>query len=88
MILMLVVIRDKIYIIRIMGPSVYTVLELSHDKTNKVACASRGDSDFPRHLHCLIRVFAMCSVGSQVLMVSSGRQQILVRLPGCDFLAG
>ena len=34
---MLVVIRDKIYIIRIMGPSVYTVIELPCDKTNKVA---------------------------------------------------
>ena len=54
MILMLVVIRDKIYIIRIIGPSVYTVNEPHHDKTNKVACAPSRDSDLPRHSPCMI----------------------------------
>ena len=33
--------------------------ELSHDKTNKMACALREDSDQPVHPPSLIRVFAV-----------------------------
>ena len=36
-----------------------TVIEPPHDKTNKIACAPRGDSDQPGHLPSLIRVFAV-----------------------------
>ena len=35
-----------------------------HNKTNKMAYASSKDSDQPGHLPSLIRVFAVCSVGS------------------------
>ena len=38
--------------------------EPPHDKTNKVACAPSEDSDQPGHPPSLIRVFAVCSVGS------------------------
>ena len=35
-----------------------------HDKTNKMICAPSKDSDQPGHLPSLIRVFAVCSMGS------------------------
>ena len=35
-----------------------------HDKNNKMACAATEDSYQPGHPPSLIRVFAMCSVGS------------------------
>ena len=35
------------------------ILELPHDKTNKVACAPSEDSDQPGHPPSLIRVFAV-----------------------------
>ena len=40
------------------------VNELQHDKTNKMTCAPSKDSDQPGHLHSLIRVFAVRSMGS------------------------
>ena len=33
--------------------------ELPHDKTNKMACVPSEDSDQPRHLPSLIRVFTV-----------------------------
>ena len=38
-------------------------IELPHDKTNKMTCASSEDSDQPGHLLSLIRAFAVRSVG-------------------------
>ena len=38
--------------------------EPPHDKTNKMTCAPREDSDQPRHPPCLISVFAVHSMGS------------------------
>ena len=38
--------------------------ELPHNKTNKISCASSEDSDRPGHPPSLIRVFAVCSMGS------------------------
>ena len=38
--------------------------EVPHDRTNKKACAPSEDSDQPGHLPSLIRVFAVCSMGS------------------------
>ena len=40
------------------------IIELSHDKTNKVACAPSVDSDQPGPPPSLIRVFAVRSMGS------------------------
>ena len=37
-----------------------TITDPPHDKTNKVACAPREDSDQPGHPPSLIRVFAVC----------------------------
>ena len=41
-----------------------TKYEPPHDKTNKMACAPSKDSDQPGHPPSLIRVFAVCSMGS------------------------
>ena len=38
--------------------------EPPRDKTNKMACVPNEDSDQPGHPPSLIRVFAVCSVGS------------------------
>ena len=38
--------------------------EPQHDKTNKLTCAPNKDSDQPGHPTSLIRVFAVCSMGS------------------------
>ena len=38
--------------------------EPAHDKTNKMTCAPSEDSDQPGHPPSLIRVFAMCLMGS------------------------
>ena len=46
-------------------------------------CAPIEDSDQPRQLPSLIRVFAVCSMGSQGSKVSSCRQRWLIRLGGC-----
>ena len=43
---------------------VFVAFESPHDKTNKVACAPSEDSDQPGRLPSLIRVFAVCSMGS------------------------
>ena len=51
--------------------------EPSHDKTNNVACAPSEDSDQPRHLHSLIRVFAVRSMGSEGPKLSSCGQRRL-----------
>ena len=51
--------------------------EPHHDKTNKVACAPSEDSDQPGHLPSLIRVFAVCSVGSLGPKLSSCGQRRL-----------
>ena len=45
-----------------------------HDKTIKMTCAPSEDSYQPGHLPSLIRVFAMCFMGSQGPNPSSGRQ--------------
>ena len=45
---------------------VKTIYELQHNKTNKVACKPREDSDQPGHMHNLTRVFAVHLKGSQV----------------------
>ena len=39
-------------------------IEPQHDKTKKMTCAPSKDSDQPGHPPCLIRVSAVCSVGS------------------------
>ena len=39
-------------------------LNMSQDKTNKIACAPSEDSDQPGHLPSQIRVFAVCSIGN------------------------
>ena len=44
--------------------SFHLYMEPQHDKTNKMACAPSEDSDQPGHSPSLIRVFAVCSVGS------------------------
>ena len=49
------------------GLSLYNILntnEPEHNKTKKMACAPRENSDQPGHLPSLIRVFAVCSMGS------------------------
>ena len=38
--------------------------EPPHDKTNKMICAPSEDSDQPGHPPSLIRVFAVCPMGS------------------------
>ena len=48
-----------------------------HDKTNKMTCAPSKDSDQPGHSPSLMRVFALCSVGSLGSKVSSCGQQRL-----------
>ena len=40
------------------------VIELAHDKTNKMACVPREGSDQPGHQPCLIKVFAVQLMGS------------------------
>ena len=45
-------------------PGAIYITEPPHDKTNKMACAPSEDSDQPGHLHSLIRVFAVWSMGS------------------------
>ena len=50
--------------------------EPPHDKTNEMACVPSEDSDQPVHLPSLIRVFAVCSVGSlgpEMLSCGQGR---------------
>ena len=39
-------------------------IELAHDKTNKMACAPREDSDRPVRMPSRIRVFAVHSMGT------------------------
>ena len=53
------------------------IIELPHDKTNKMICAPSEDSDQPGHSPSLIRVFAVCSVGSWGPNVSSCGQRRL-----------
>ena len=48
--------------------------ELPHDKTKKMACALSEDSDQPGHLPSLIRLFAVCSMGSLGTKLSSSGQ--------------
>ena len=48
-----------------------SINEPHHDKSNKMACAPSEDSDQPRHLPGLIRVFAAHSMGSKEPKVSS-----------------
>ena len=58
--------------------------EMAHDKTNKTICGPSEDSDQPRHLPNLIRVFAVRSKDSQGPKVSScGQRRLLIRLGGC-----
>ena len=59
---------------------------LSHDMTwqnQQNECASSEDSDQPRHLPSLLRVFAVRSMGSWGPKVSSCGQKRLIRLSGC-----
>ena len=56
-------------------PTVASIIEPSHDKTNKMICAPSEDSDQPGHPPSLIRVFAVHSMGSQGSKVSSCRQR-------------
>ena len=51
--------------------------ELPHDKTNKMTCAPSEDSDQSGHQPSLIRVFAVCSKGSQGPKLSSRGQRKL-----------
>ena len=48
--------------------------EPEHYKSNKMTCAPSEDSDQPGHLPSLIRVFAVCFMGSVGLRASSCRQ--------------
>ena len=57
--------------------------EPPHHKTNKMTCAPSKDSDQPGHPPSLIRVFAVCSMGSWGPNISSGVQWRLIRLGGC-----
>ena len=41
------------------------IIEPERDKTNKMTCASSKDSDQPAHPPSLIRVFAVCFMGSK-----------------------
>ena len=56
------------------------MIEPSHDKTNKMTCAPSEDSDQPRHLPSLIRVFAVRMEKALVLSYPLSRQRRLVRL--------
>ena len=51
--------------------------ELPHDKTNKMACAPSEDSDQPRHLPSLIRVFAVRLKKARILSYPLSAQQRL-----------
>ena len=51
--------------------------EPAHDKTNKMVCAPSEDSDQPGHPPRLIRVFAVHSMGSKGLKLSSCGQRRL-----------
>ena len=55
------------------------IIELPHDKTNKMACAPSQDSDQPGHPPSLIRVFAVCMKKAWVLHTA----KTLIRLGGC-----
>ena len=59
------------------------IFETAHDKTNKMACAPSEDSDQPRHLPSLIRVFAVGMKKVWVLSYPLSAQQRLIRLGGC-----
>ena len=54
-----------------------TLLEPSHDKTSKLACAPSEDSDEPGHSPSLIRVFAVRFMGSLGTTFTSGGQRRL-----------
>ena len=58
--------------------------EPSHDKTNKITSAPSKDLDQPGHPTSLIRVLAVCSIGSQGPKVSTCGQQTLITLGGCS----
>ena len=59
------------------------IYEQQHDKTNKIIYAPSKDSDQPGHPPRLIRVFTLCSTGSQGPKVPSCRERRLIRLGGC-----
>ena len=46
-------------------------MSTEQDKNNKMTCAPREDSDQPGHPPSLIRVLAVCSMGSEGPKVSS-----------------
>ena len=58
--------------------------EPPHDKTNKMACAPSEDSDQPRHLPSLIRVFAVRMMKHWVLSYPLSAQRRLTGLGGCQ----
>ena len=59
-----------------------SINEPSHDKTNKIICAPSEDSDQPRHLPRLIRVFAVHMNKAWVLSYPLSTPQRLIRLGG------
>ena len=58
-------------------------LEPPHDKTNRMACAPREDSNQPGHLPSLNRVFAVRWKKAWVLSYPLSAQRRLIRLGGC-----
>ena len=66
---------------------VYSIYELPHDKTNKMTRTPSKDSDQPGHLPSLIRIFAVCSMGSLGPKLSSCGQRRLIRLGACPGLS-
>ena len=71
--------RDKSRIVRKMIHEVYYlhVVELPHDKTNKMACVPSEDSDQPGHPTSLIRVFTVSMKKAWVLSYSLSTQRRL-----------
>ena len=67
----------------VVSKEIITLYEPQHDKTNKMTCAPREDSDQPRHPPSLIRVFAVCMKKPSVLSYPLGAQQRLWSLGGC-----
>ena len=71
-------ITATVYTFKIRMRQFLTILiEPAHDKTYKMACVPSEDSDQPVHPPSLIRVFAVRSVGSWGLKLSSCRQRKL-----------
>ena len=69
-----------------------SLFEPPYDKTKKMVCALKEDSDQPRHPPSLIRVFAVRMKKAWVLSYPLRTQRRLIRLGGCpdwsEFFAG